>query len=492
MGAVDRVRAFTSSHALGLLIALGAVIRFATIDSQGFWLDEQVTVSLVQQSPIDLLRSVVTGESNPSLYYLLQAGWERIFGSDELGIRSFTALLGTAAIPFMYGATKALFSRRAGLIAAAFTAASPLLIWYSQEARNYEQLLLLSAVALYCFARALADHGHRWLWGWALAAALALGTHYFAAFVLVPEAFWLFVRRRRERADVAFAFGTIAVVALALLPLAATQRGRGDWIGSYSFSGRLLNVPEQFLTGYQVPWEVVPTLAIVVTVLALLVISVRAEPGALRAMAIPATVAVGGLALVVIAAAFDNDYLLTRNVIGLWPPAAAAIAIGLAAPRLGRAGPALATAVCVIGTGLAVWNAATPDARRPSYDELARALGSADQPRLIVSQSSFSSPLVLYADNTHPATDEELTTQELVVVKQRPATDYAVGTCFWVATCGGVDVEPPPPFDPPAGFELQRTATTDEFEYSVYEADRPLTIPRPTEYFTPRVFAQAP
>ena len=76
------------------------------------------------------------------------------------------------------------------------------------------------------------------------------------------------------------------------------------------------------------------------------------------------------------------------------------------------------------------------------------------------------------------------------MVEQLPTEDYAVGTCFWIATCGGVDTEPPPPFEPPPGFSLDRTETTDEFRYSVYTAARPTAITRPVEYFTPRVFAQ--
>jgi len=489
---VARVKAFATRHALLLLIALGAVIRFATIGSQGFWLDEQVTVTLIQQSPVDLLTSVNNGESNPSLYYVLQGAWERIFGSGETGIRSFTALLGTASIPLMYGAAKALYSRRAGLIAAAFTATSPLLIWYSQEARNYEQLLFLSALALLCFARALDEYEHRWLWGWALAASLGLATHYFAIFLIVPQAAWLLYRRPGSKLDTALPMGSVAIVGLALLPLLAVQRDHGNWIDSYSLSGRLLNVPEQFLVGYQVPWKVVPTIAIALTIVLFVYIATRADARARRAMGIAGGLAVAGFAILMLAAAAGSDYILTRNLLELWPPIAAAIAIGLASPRVGRIGIVIATGICVIGTGLAIWNAATPDARRPSYSELAQALGDTPTSRLIVSQSSFSSPLILDGDGFRAASDAELTTSQLIVIEQRPSHNYAIGTCFWVDTCGGVDVEPPPPFEPPPGFELDRTGTTDSFAYSVYTAPEPVTIQRPLELYTPRVFIQEP
>ena len=78
------------------------------------------------------------------------------------------------------------------------------------------------------------------------------------------------------------------------------------------------------------------------------------------------------------------------------------------------------------------------------------------------------------------------------MIEPRPTDNYAVGICWWIATCGGVDVEPPPPFEVPAGFTLERSGSTPSFDYSVYTAPAPIAIERPVEYFTPRVFVQEP
>ena len=64
-------------------------------------------------------------------------------------------------VPVVYGAGAKLVSRRAGLIAAALTACSPLLIWYSQEARSYEMLVLMASVSLLAFAYARARRRRR-------------------------------------------------------------------------------------------------------------------------------------------------------------------------------------------------------------------------------------------------------------------------------------------------------------------------------------------
>ena len=103
-----------------------------------------------------------------------------------------------------------------------------------------------------------------------------------------------------------------------------------------------------------------------------------------------------------------GDYVLSRNLLELWIPFAVAIALLLAVPAIGRLGTAAAVVLCSIGVALAVWIPATPAAQRPNYDELAAELGSTEAGRLIVSQTSFSSPLILYLDGARVAADDEL------------------------------------------------------------------------------------
>jgi 4-amino-4-deoxy-L-arabinose transferase-like glycosyltransferase len=486
------VRRFATDHALALIIGLGAVLRFATVGVQSFWLDEQVTVDLVQLGPLDLLKTIPMSESNPALYYVAQAGWERVFGTSEFGIRSLGALVGTLTIPFAYGAAKELASRRAGLIAAGLAATSPMLIWYAQEARNYAMFVFLAAAAFYFFARALRGSEHRWLWGWALVSALALVTHYFAIFLIVPQLGWLLWGRPGRRIDVAAAAGTIGVVTLALLPTFATERGRGSWIADYDLGGRLLQIPEHFLVGLVSPWGFVPV-AVLVAVVGIATYGwLSAGRESWRAIAVPVSVFAGGFGLVILTVVFGEDYILSRNLIGLWVPFVLGLALILAAMPGRRLGTVTAVAICGIGVALAAWVPLTAEAGRPDYRGLAEAIGPADSDRLIVSQTSFSSPLPLYLENTHFATDEELTASELIVVTPREIEDYSIGTCWWIHTCGGTDLAMPPAFVPPPGFEPTETGSTTFFDFTVYEAPEPTAIPRPTEYYTPRVFAQGP
>src|SRR6185312_5907016 len=102
--------------------------------------------------------------------------------------RSLSALVGVATVVVAYAIGVELRSRRGGLILAAFVALSPLAVWYSQDARAYSLLIFLTSLALLFFAQALRTESSRSIWLWAFAAAAALTAHYFAIFVVIPEA----------------------------------------------------------------------------------------------------------------------------------------------------------------------------------------------------------------------------------------------------------------------------------------------------------------
>ena len=79
----------------------------------------------------------------------------RAFGDGELAVRLPSLIAGTLVIPALYELGRELYDRRTGLVAAAFAAVSPLLIWYSQEARMYAFVALFGLLALLTQLRAI-------------------------------------------------------------------------------------------------------------------------------------------------------------------------------------------------------------------------------------------------------------------------------------------------------------------------------------------------
>jgi uncharacterized membrane protein len=337
--------------AVAALTVLGAALRFYRLAHQGFWYDEADTALLVHLSLGKMLGLLPQSESTPPLYYIVAWLWVRIFGAHEAGLRSLSAVAGVLVVPVAYAAAAKLISRRAGVIVAALAACSPLLIWYSQEGRAYELMVLLTAISLLAFAHVRARPTGRNMAVWTVASALALATHYYSLVAVVPQAVWLVVVHPRDR-RVQIGVGVVAVCGLALIPLATTQNGtkRDVWIAHSPFGLRLRQVIPQFLIGTNAPHRlVVKYLAMVLAVVALALLAFRGTAKERRPALVAGGLAVAGLVLALIFVAVGFDDLITRNILVLWLPAAILISGGLAVRRAPGVGAAVAVLLCAIG-----------------------------------------------------------------------------------------------------------------------------------------------
>jgi mannosyltransferase len=384
--------------ALVALTLIGGLLRFGTLDLQSYWLDEAATVELVTLDLSGMLHGIPDRESSPPLYYVLAWLWTQAFGSGEVGLRSLSALFGTAAIPVAYAAAAELCSRRVGLIVAALAAVSPVLVWYSQEARAYALLMLLGGLSLWSFARLLNRPSGPAAAAWAVSSALALATHYFAAFLVLPEAVWLAAAPAARRRALP-ALACVAATAAALLPLAIHQRSLdlATFIADDSLALRLARAAKSFLLGFESPLEVA------LTVLAGAVAGVAAIAGLRLArrggeQGVTEAAVVGGTAVAVplVLALVDVDYFDTRNVLAAWLPLMVVVGAGLAAHRIGLAGLAV---LCAAGLASVVGVALEPTWQRDDWRGIATTLGPPRGPRaLVVQPPSGRRPLAIYLD----------------------------------------------------------------------------------------------
>jgi mannosyltransferase len=492
--ALAQMRQHIVRHALLLIVLGGAAIRFATLGSQGFWIDEHIALQKLNLPPSEMLGQMLTDETNPPLYFAVAKAWQQLFGLGEVGLRSLSALAGAATIPVVYATGLALGSRRAGLFAAALTAASPLMIWYSQEARPYALFAFFSALAFYFFVQAMRHRGGRWLWAWAIASILAFSTHYFGFLSAGIEAVWLLWRLRGARLDVVLAVTAMGAASIPLLLLGMAQQHYTGWIDFLPPGDRMAQVPQNLIAGLATPWGILPPLLIGFVFLAVLYVITTAKPEALRVAAYPAGVAAAAGAVTVIALIAGSDYVVTRNLIGFWAPFVLALSVVLAAPTAGRLGAVVVAVVCVTGASLAIWQAATAEAQRPDWDPVAEALGPAEVPRAINVPSPFATPLTNYLPNSHePSEGETATVEEIDVVEFHPATNYSIGPCWWQGVCGGRQVVGSPGglFAPiPDDYELVDEGDTPVLTYRRYQGP-PVEI-GPAGSFGNAVIYQAP
>ncbi len=420
---------------------LAAGLRLPTLGSQSFWYDEAFTpVHVLHTSLGATLHAVSHTENTPPLWYVLEWGVARVFGTGEVALRALSALAGVATVPLAWGVGSELAGRRAAIATALLVAVNPLFVWYSQEARAYGLFVFMAALAMWCFLCALRDPTPRRLAAFAVSGALALLTHYFAVFLLAPMCVWLLLAARptdsarsadsahpadpTRPADPADSAGTtqgerripkpgaiaavaaVALVGLALIPLIVAQGGHGtQWIGRWALSSRLQAIPQYYLTDYYGAAlghgvELLVALPILAGVLYGLWqgLTREEERGALLALVVCAC----GVLVPIVLVAFGADYLAPRNLVAAMVPLTALVAVVVVARRTGRVGPALAGVIALGFLAVTVDVSLSPRLQRGDWRGLAAAIRAAPggsgstRARVITTVELGSAPLEYY------------------------------------------------------------------------------------------------
>jgi mannosyltransferase len=192
-----------SAYLLGLLAIFlaGLALRLYGLGSESLWWDEVYAISTMSSpGPLEILRLSST-DNNPPLFYLIEHYWMLLAGDSAFAVRLPSAVAGALAIPVMYGVGKLLFDRSAGLLAALILALSAYQVRYSQEARAYELMVLLTLLSFYFFVKLLKD-GRTPLTtiGYVVCSALLIYTHFYAVFFVAAQVLSLLVSRENLRA----------------------------------------------------------------------------------------------------------------------------------------------------------------------------------------------------------------------------------------------------------------------------------------------------
>ena len=148
------------------LIILAAALRFWRLGDWNFQATEMFTLrdsSAPQFGNARPLGYVLT-------YYLVRP----LLPLDEFGLRLLPAVFGVLAIPALYFVSRHLVGTRAALFGAMLLAVSPLHVMYSQLARYWSLVFLLSAIYPFAIYLGVRDRSRRML-------ALGLGTGVLAA-----------------------------------------------------------------------------------------------------------------------------------------------------------------------------------------------------------------------------------------------------------------------------------------------------------------------
>jgi uncharacterized membrane protein len=322
----------TALLVLAGLILAGLALRLAV--PRGIWLDEGIAIHQARLSLHDLFRNLYNGDRQPPLYYLMLSLTIRAFGHGEFAVRLPSLIAGTLVIPVLYELGRELYDRRTGLIAAAFAAISPLLIWYSQEVRMYEFVALFGLLALLTQLRVIRN-GTMLNWAaYILVTAALLWSHYFGLLLIgVQQLVFLGIlmqRRRTGKPVKPLALGvaySAAVLVMQLVPLLVfahhqyqvTSAAAGSPSGTYdylSFYSVLANMAWS-LWGYQ-PDATTLLLAAMWPLFLLGSLVLLGRGGSRQTMSLAAA-AIALVVLVIVVSAFDRSYFEVRNFLLLVP-----------------------------------------------------------------------------------------------------------------------------------------------------------------------------
>lgn len=177
--------------AIALLTVLGLALRlvFAHQSLNG---DELSTLWMVSgRSLAGVVSTVHTDrEITPPLYFVLAWLATRIADTPEL-LRAPALIAGTASIPLVFLVGRRTVGTRAAMLAAALTALSPFMIYYSAEARAYGLLMALVLLSTLAMLLAIERRSRAWWVVYAVASCATAYTHYTGVFALAGQLAWL-------------------------------------------------------------------------------------------------------------------------------------------------------------------------------------------------------------------------------------------------------------------------------------------------------------
>jgi len=178
---------FCAPLAVVVSVAAAGAVFFAFFGAgRSLWLDEAYSANIARLGWTDIL-SALKADTHPPLYYLLLAGWTRLFGESEIALRSMSALFYFLTIPTLYAIVRTAGGcRDAALLAAFLFLVGKPAIAHAQNARMYSLLCLITALTYLAYMRAYWDRRAQRLHeaAFVLAASCGMFVHFWFVFAL--------------------------------------------------------------------------------------------------------------------------------------------------------------------------------------------------------------------------------------------------------------------------------------------------------------------
>lgn len=191
------------STALILLVILlvATFLRLYKLDFKSLWLDE--LYSVVPTNPANSIDFIVNycKSDQPPLYFILLHYWFKISTYTSFSARLLSAFIGILGVIAMYFLGKEIKNKQVGLMASFLVCINYFAIYYSQEARFYGLLFLLTIISFTFFIRSLKSKTFGNYIGYVFSTSALLYTQYFGMLVFFIQGviFLVFVFLFKEK-----------------------------------------------------------------------------------------------------------------------------------------------------------------------------------------------------------------------------------------------------------------------------------------------------
>lgn len=177
--------------ALGGLLLVGIALRIPLLDSALFGDEAGTHYSVTEHGLGRTIELIATEqEVTPPFFFILAWLTEKL-GDPHVALRIAPLLAGLATIPLTYLLGLRTVGWRPGLMGAALVAVSPMMIFFSTEARAYAVVTLLALLSTLALLAAVRTERARWWVAYGVCSLLAMYTHYTVGFVLLAQLAWL-------------------------------------------------------------------------------------------------------------------------------------------------------------------------------------------------------------------------------------------------------------------------------------------------------------
>lgn len=203
----DRLRTSAVTRDVVIASAVALALGLIRLGAPSLWIDEAATARAVDSSFLNLF------DGYHGLYYSIETPWTFFAGTSEWALRLPSVFGAMIACALLVVLAHKLFDGWVPVVSGLFLATNPFLVKWSQQARGYTFLLVVSLLATLLLLRAL-ERGSRGAWAlYGVAFAAVLVWHPVAGLVLMP-AHAVLLYQRRERV---FPHGLLAVVVIGAL-----------------------------------------------------------------------------------------------------------------------------------------------------------------------------------------------------------------------------------------------------------------------------------